>query len=92
GIFATIYLTPLFLGYVRGYNAFETGLAVFSTGVASMVGVPVYIFLAKRFDTRWLMMFGLASFGASMWSFSAITSQWGSAELLLPQIFRGFPQ
>src|SRR3954470_4639190 len=82
------YLTPLFLGYVRGYDAFQTGVAVFSTGVASMVGVPVYIFLAKRFDTRWLMMFGLASFGASMWSFSAITSQWGAAELLLPQIFR----
>jgi DHA2 family multidrug resistance protein len=92
GIFATIYLTPLFLGYVRGYDALQTGLAVFSTGVASMIGVPVYIFLAKRFDTRWLMMFGLASFGASMWSFSAITSQWGAAELLLPQIFRGFPQ
>lgn len=92
GIFATIYLTPLFLGYVRGYDAFQTGVAVFSTGVASMVGVPVYIFLAKRFDTRWLMMFGLASFGASMWSFSAITSQWGAAELLIPQLFRGFPQ
>ena len=92
GIFATIFLTPLFLGYVRGYDALQTGLAVFSTGVASMVGVPVYIFLAKRFDTRWLMMFGLASFGASMWSFSAITSEWGAAQLLLPQIFRGFPQ
>ena len=92
GIFATIFLTPLFLGYVRGYDALQTGVAVFSTGVASMVGVPVYIFLAKRFDTRWLMMFGLACFGASMWSFSAITSEWGAAQLLLPQIFRGFPQ
>ncbi|TGV71832.1 EmrB/QacA family drug resistance transporter, partial [Mesorhizobium sp. M00.F.Ca.ET.158.01.1.1] len=28
----------------------------------------------------------------SMWSFSAITSQWGAAELLIPQLFRGFPQ
>jgi DHA2 family multidrug resistance protein len=92
GIFATIYLTPLFLGYVRGYNALQTGLAIFSTGFASMAGVPVYIFLAKRFDTRWLMMFGLASFGAAMWGFSAITSDWGAAELLLPQLFRGFPQ
>jgi DHA2 family multidrug resistance protein len=27
-----------------------------------------------------------------MWSFSAITSEWGAAQLLLPQIFRGFPQ
>jgi DHA2 family multidrug resistance protein len=35
GIFSTIYLTPLFLGYVRGCSAWETGLAIFSTGTAS---------------------------------------------------------
>jgi MFS transporter, DHA2 family, multidrug resistance protein len=92
GIFSTIYLTPLFLGYVRGFSAWQTGVAIFSTGAASLVGVPVYIFLARKFDTRWLMMFGLASFGLSMWSFSFITHEWGGDELLVPQILRGFPQ
>jgi MFS transporter, DHA2 family, multidrug resistance protein len=38
------------------------------------------------------MMFGLACFGIAMWSFSFITHDWGSAQLFLPQIFRGFPQ
>jgi MFS transporter, DHA2 family, multidrug resistance protein len=92
GIFSTIYLTPLFLGYVRGFSAWQTGIAIFSTGVASLAGVPMYIMLAKRFDTRWLMMFGLASFGLSMWAFSYITSDWSGGELLVPQILRGFPQ
>jgi DHA2 family multidrug resistance protein len=92
GIFATIYLTPLFLGYVRGYSAWQTGLAVFSTGLASIVGVPVYVFLGKRVDLRWLMLFGLTSFGLSMWAFTYITSDWSGSELLVPQILRGFPQ
>jgi MFS transporter, DHA2 family, multidrug resistance protein len=92
GIFSTIYLTPLFLGYVRGYSAWQTGIAIFSTGAASLAGVPVYVFLAKKIDTRWLMMFGLALFGLSMWSFSYITSQWSGGELLVPQVLRGFPQ
>ncbi|HEV2334004.1 MAG TPA: DHA2 family efflux MFS transporter permease subunit, partial [Stellaceae bacterium] len=92
GIFSTIYLTPLFLGYVRGFSAWQTGVAIFSTGAASLAGVPVYIILARRFDTRWLMMFGLASFGFAMWSFSYITHDWGGRELLVPQILRGFPQ
>jgi MFS transporter, DHA2 family, multidrug resistance protein len=92
GIFSTIYLTPLFLGYVRGFSAWQTGVAIFSTGAASLAGVPVYIMLAKKFDTRWLMMFGLALFGLSMWAFSYITSQWSGNELLLPQVLRGFPQ
>jgi DHA2 family multidrug resistance protein len=59
---------------------------------ALLAGVPVYILLARRFDLRWLMMFGLALFGLSMWSFSYITSQWSGGELLVPQILRGFPQ
>jgi DHA2 family multidrug resistance protein len=92
GIFSTIYLTPLFLGYIRGFSAWQTGVAIFSTGVASLAGVPVYIFLAKRFDTRWLMMLGLASFGLAMWSYSFITHDWGADELLLPQVLRGLPQ
>jgi DHA2 family multidrug resistance protein len=92
GIFTTIYLTPLFLDYVRGYSAWQTGTAIFSTGVASLLGTPVYILLARRYDTRWLMMFGLACFALSMWSFSFITHDWGAAELLVPQVLRGFPQ
>ncbi len=92
GIFSTIYLTPLFLGYVRGFSAWQTGLAVFSTGLASLAGVPIYIMLARKFDTRWLMMFGLACFGVGMWRFSFITHDWGGHQLLVPQIIRGFPQ
>ncbi|MGH7045768.1 MAG: DHA2 family efflux MFS transporter permease subunit [Stellaceae bacterium] len=92
GIFSTIYLTPLFLGYVRGFSAWQTGIAVFSTGAASLAGVPVYVFLARKIDLRWLMMFGLGLFGLSMWSFSYITHDWGAGQLLVPQILRGFPQ
>jgi MFS transporter, DHA2 family, multidrug resistance protein len=92
GIFSTIYLTPLFLGYVRGFSAWQTGVAIFSTGIASLIGVPVYVLLSRKIDTRWLMMFGLASFAMAMWSFSFIDHEWGAAELLIPQVLRGFPQ
>ncbi len=91
-IFATIFLTPYFLDYVRGYSAEQTGLAIMSTGAASLIGVPIYIALAKRFDTRWLMMFGLACFALSMWSFTFITHDWSGRELLIPQVLRGLPQ
>jgi MFS transporter, DHA2 family, multidrug resistance protein len=92
GIFTTIYLTPLFLGYIRGFSAWQTGIAVFSTGVATLVGTPVYILLARKIDLRWLLMIGLASFAFAMWSYSFITHDWGADQLLLPQILRGFPQ
>ena len=40
GIFATIYLTPLFLGRVRGFSALQIGLAVFSTGIFQIMAIP----------------------------------------------------
>src|SRR5438046_2409981 len=55
GIFATIYLTPVFLGRVRGYSALQIGMAVFSTGVFQILSIPVYSFFATRVDLRWLM-------------------------------------
>lgn len=92
GIFATIYLTPIFLAHVRGFSALQIGLAVFSTGLFQILGIPIYTFLARRIDLRWLMMAGLAGFAVSMWNFTPITHDWGWRELLLPQAFRGIAQ
>jgi DHA2 family multidrug resistance protein len=92
GIFATIYLTPVFLGRVQGYSAQQIGMAVFSTGVFQILSIPLYSFCANRIDLRWLMMFGLACFALSMWQFSPITHDWSGAELLLPQALRGIGQ
>jgi DHA2 family multidrug resistance protein len=92
GIFATIYLTPLFLERVRGYSALQIGLSVFSTGVFQVCAIPFYTYLARRIDLRWLMMFGLGCFALGMWNFTPITHDWGWRELLLPQAFRGFAQ
>jgi DHA2 family multidrug resistance protein len=92
GIFATIYLTPVFLGRVRGYSALDIGVAVFSTGVFQILSIPVYAFFANRVDLRWLLMFGLFLFAFSMWDFRPITHDWGGHELLLPQALRGIGQ
>jgi DHA2 family multidrug resistance protein len=92
GLFSTIYLTPVFLGRVRGYSALDIGLAIFSTGIFQIMAIPFYMMLARRIDLRWLMMFGLACFTLSMWQFTPITHDWGWHELLLPQALRGFSQ
>jgi DHA2 family multidrug resistance protein len=92
GIFATIYLTPVFLGRVRGFSALQIGMAVLSTGVFQLLSIPVYSYFANRVDLRWLMMAGLACFALSMWQFAPITHDWGWRELLLPQALRGIGQ
>jgi DHA2 family multidrug resistance protein len=92
GLFATIYLTPLFLGRVRGFSALDIGIAVFSTGVFQLLAIPAYTYCARRIDLRWLLMFGLALFTLGLWTFTPITHEWGWREFLLPQALRGFAQ
>lgn len=92
GIFGTVYLTPLFLGRVRGFDAWQIGTALLSAGAFQLLAVPIYAALANRVDLRWLMMFGLACFSIALWLFTPVTSDWGWRELLLPQAFRGFAQ
>jgi DHA2 family multidrug resistance protein len=92
GIFSSIYLTPVFLGEVRGFSALQIGETVFWTGIFQVASIPLYAALTRRFDLRWLLMFGLALFAFSMWNFTPLTHDWGWRELLLPQALRGFAQ
>ena len=45
--------------------------------------------MANRFDLRWPLMFGLCSFGMSMWLFTPMMNQWGWEEMLFPLASRG---
>lgn len=92
GIFSTVYLTPVFLGQVRGFSAMDIGLAVCTTGIFQILSVPLYLYLSKRINLQWLLMAGLGGFAFSMFLFTLITHQWGWQELLLPQAIRGVSQ
>jgi MFS transporter, DHA2 family, multidrug resistance protein len=89
GIFGLIYLTPLFLGRVRGFVAWQIGAAILSAGLFQLAAIPVYTIFANRLDLRWLLALGLLSFGVSMCLFAPITNQWGWEEMLWPLAFRG---
>ena len=93
GIFATIYLTPLFLGpRARLQRAADRPGGVLHRSCSRCAPSRSIRCAARRVDLRWLMMFGLACFAVSMWNFTPITHDWGWRELLLPQAFRGFSQ
>ncbi|QCP54145.1 DHA2 family efflux MFS transporter permease subunit [Trinickia violacea] len=92
GIFCTVFLTPVFLSRVRGFNSLQIGLALLSVGCAQLVALGLYSRLAQRVDLRWLNLAGLVLFGLGCYLYVPVTSDWGWKELLLPQILRGVGQ
>jgi DHA2 family multidrug resistance protein len=92
GIFCTVFLTPVFLARVRGFDSLQIGLALLSVGCFQLLALGAYSMLARFVDMRLLMVFGLALFGIGCYLYVPLTSQWGWQQLLIPQALRGIGQ
>jgi MFS transporter, DHA2 family, multidrug resistance protein len=71
GLFGSVYLMPVFLGFVRGHDAFEIGTIMLVTGIAQLVAAPLAAILESRLGARFLTSAGFALFaiglGLSYW-------------------------
>jgi DHA2 family multidrug resistance protein len=89
GMYASIYLVPVYLARVRGYDSLQIGTTVFVVGVAQLGSTVIAAILSQRIDMRWMISVGLLLFAWSLWLTSHLTSQWGFWELAFPQAVRG---
>ena len=90
GLYSSTYLTPIFLGRVRGFSSLEIGTTVFVTGIFMACGAPLAARLTTLLDQRIVMASGFSLFAFSCWLFSGVTANWGFWELLPAQAVRGF--
>jgi DHA2 family multidrug resistance protein len=90
GLYAAIYLVPLFLGRVRGFSSVQIGTTVFVVGIAMICGAPVVSALYRRVDPRLIITAGFVLYGIALWMLSAMGPEWGFWELFWPHALRGF--
>jgi MFS transporter, DHA2 family, multidrug resistance protein len=89
GLYGSVYLLPLFLGYVRQHSALETGFVMIVTGAAQLVTAPVAGLLEKRVAPWRLAGVGYALFAAGLISNGFMTYESDFAALFWPQMMRG---
>ncbi len=89
GMYGTVYLVPLFLAQVRGFNALQIGETVVVTGLAQMAVSPFTAHIARKLDLRIMLAFGLGLFAVAMYLTAGLTNQAGFVELFVPQAVRG---
>jgi DHA2 family multidrug resistance protein len=90
GLYGTTYLTPVFLGHLRGYSALQIGTTVFIVGVFQIMATPLTVILRDRLGVKVLLLIGFGVFGISCLAFGQIDATWGKEQLWLPQALRGF--
>jgi DHA2 family multidrug resistance protein len=89
GLFGSVYLMPVFLGYVSGHNAFEVGKIILVTGVTQLLIAPVAVFLEQRYDERILSATGFLLFGFGLMLSCDQTPFTDYDEMFWPQVVRG---
>jgi MFS transporter, DHA2 family, multidrug resistance protein len=88
-IYGSIYLLPVILSTVRGFNSLQIGIMMIVIGAFQFISGPIAGQLEKRMDPRLMMALGLAMYVAAFWLYSNMTAEAGFAQLFLPQMLHG---
>ncbi len=88
-LFGSVYLLPVFLGFVRGHGPLAIGLVTVVMGMAQLVAAPVVVQLDRYFDARFLTGIGFVGFGFGLMLNADLTIASDYNEVFWPQIIRG---
>jgi DHA2 family multidrug resistance protein len=89
GLYGSVYLLPIFLGFVRQHSPLEIGEIMFVTGAAQLAVAPLAAIAEKRMDSRLLIALGYGLFAAGLIANGFATYETDFRELFWPQILRG---
>ncbi|MDE3128952.1 MAG: DHA2 family efflux MFS transporter permease subunit, partial [Gemmatimonadota bacterium] len=89
GLYAALFLLPLFLQNLLGYSAYESGLVLMPRGLAMAVLMPIAGRFYNKIGPRVLVGLGLVVSAYSFYALSHLTSEVGFWDLFWPQMWQG---
>jgi DHA2 family multidrug resistance protein len=91
-LYGSVYLLPVYLSQMQGYNAEQVGMVLAWTGLPQLVLIPFVPTLMRLVDTRLLTAVGFGLFATSCFMNLWITSDYSGDQLLLPNLVRAVGQ
>ncbi len=91
-LYGSVYVLPVYLTRVQGYNAEQIGMVLAWTGLPQLLLIPLVPRLMKRIDARALIAFGFALFAISNFMNAGMSPDYAADQLLLPNIVRAIGQ
>lgn len=89
GLYGSVYLMPVFLGFVRQHGPLRIGEIMLVTGVLQLLTSPLAVVLERRTDARWLTAAGFALFALGLGLSAFQTRETDFDEMFWPQVVRG---
>jgi len=88
GMYGVMYVLPVYLAQIQGYNAGQIGHTIMWSGVPQLLMMPVAAVLARRWDLRLLVSLGLGLFAASCLMNGRMTHWTAHEQLRATQLIR----
>jgi DHA2 family multidrug resistance protein len=88
-LYATITLQPLFLQYLLGYSALDSGLALSPRGIGALISMMLVGRLIGKVDSRLLIGTGFAVLALTSFHFAGINLEITQAYFTLPNVVMG---
>ncbi|MDB5395056.1 MAG: EmrB/QacA family drug resistance transporter [Rhodospirillales bacterium] len=92
GSFTLLYVIPVFLGIIAGYDAEQTGFIATYTGLSTFLMMPVLMVLMQKVDVRWIVGSGMILFGAGCLLNLGLTPDSVGHDFILAQLINGMGQ
>ncbi|MCC8371232.1 MAG: DHA2 family efflux MFS transporter permease subunit [Rickettsia endosymbiont of Pseudomimeciton antennatum] len=90
GLYGAVYLLPLFLFIIAGFNTVQIGFTMMVTGIGQFLSAPLAgRMLGSGVDLRIMLAIGLAMFSLGCYLNSFLTADAKFVEFFLPQFIRG---
>ena len=92
-LYGSIYIMPLYLARVQGYNALQIGQVQMWMGLPQLAILPFLPFVLKRIDSRLVLAFGIGLFAVScLMNGFGMSADTGAEQLHASQLVRALGQ
>jgi DHA2 family multidrug resistance protein len=91
-LYGSVYVLPVYLARVQGYNSEQIGMVLAWTGLPQLVLIPLVPRLMKRIDSRIVIAIGFALFAASNFMNIYMTNDYAADQLFWPNVVRAVGQ
>ena len=91
-LYGSVFILPLYLSRIQGYNAEQIGMVLAWTGLPQLVLIPLVPRLMQRLDPRILIAIGFALFAASNFMNIYMTADYATDQLFWPNVVRAVGQ
>ena len=91
-LYGSVYILPVYLSRIQGYNSEQIGMVLAWTGLPQLVLIPLVPRLMKRFDPRLVIAVGFILFAASSFMNIYMTTDYATDQLFWPNVVRAIGQ